>query len=94
MTTKITYVVSLVEWSHWDHIFSPTLDPILNWLDKEGNNNNFLYLVLRSGKLFRIDGSTTREGLFTIVVKLSAHKNMIKMQTTIFLILASNHRDK
>ena len=49
MPIKSIYAIGNKEWSHWDHAFPPTLGQIVNWI--EGNSNDLLYLVLRSGKM-------------------------------------------
>jgi len=84
-------LLDLEEWSHWDHIFAPTLGPILNWLDKEGNTNSLLCLVLRSGKVVCIDGSATMEGFLTAAVKCSANKTAAQLVSIVSLYGDTHH---
>jgi len=88
---KAPMLSDLEEWSHWDHIFAPTLGPILNSLDKEGNANSLLCLVLRSGKVVRIDGSATMEGFLTAAVKCSAKKTAAQLVSIVSLYGGTRH---
>ena len=88
---KAPMLSDLEEWSHWDRIFAPTLGPILNWLDKEGNSSSLLCLVLKSGKVVRIDGLATMEDFLAAAVKGSAKKTATQLLSIVSLYGGTHH---
>lgn len=66
---KAPMLCDLLEWSQWDAIFSPTLGPLLDWLEREGSIGGLVCLVTCKGFILRIDGSATVDTFLAAAVK-------------------------
>ncbi|XP_057847024.2 protein NO VEIN isoform X2 [Cryptomeria japonica] len=88
---KAPMLSDLGEWSHWDHVFAPTLGPILSWLEKEASSDNLICLVTRNGKLLRIDGSATMDEFLAAVMKGCAKETAIQFVSIVALFGGMQH---
>ncbi|KAH9313381.1 hypothetical protein KI387_028416, partial [Taxus chinensis] len=88
---KAPMLSDLEEWSHWDHVFAPTLGPILIWVEKEASSSNLVCLVTRSGKMLRIDGSATLDDFLVAVGKGCAKQTAIQFVSIVSLYGGTHH---
>ncbi|MCO5609950.1 hypothetical protein L7F22_064185 [Adiantum nelumboides] len=66
---KAPMLCNILEWSQWDAVFSPTLGPLLDWLERQNLDREFVCLVTCQGSILRIDGSATVETLLAAAVR-------------------------
>lgn len=66
---KAPMLCNLLEWSQWDAVFSPTLGPLLDWLEREGTAGELACLVTCEGSILRIDGSATVDSFLAVAAK-------------------------
>ena len=66
---KAPMLCNLLEWSHWDAIFSPSLGEFLDWMEKDASVKDLACLVTGEGTILRIDGSATVDSFLAAAAK-------------------------
>ncbi|KAE8650296.1 protein NO VEIN [Cucumis sativus] len=73
-------------WSHWDLLFAPALGPLVPWLQKEVNTENFMCMVTKEGKVIRIDHTATADSFLEAALQGSPFHTAVKL-LSIFALL-------
>lgn len=76
---KAPMLTDLSLWSHWEHMFAPSLGSIVEWLLNDVNNKDLLCLVTREAKVIRIDHLATTDSLLKVFAEGSAFETAVQL---------------
>lgn len=76
---KAPLLSDLQSWSHWDHLFAPSLGPLVEWLINEGYIDGLLCILTRDGRLIRINNSASFDELLEAFIQGSAAKVVLQL---------------
>ncbi|XP_073027988.1 protein NO VEIN isoform X2 [Primulina eburnea] len=76
---KAPMLTDLSLWSHWAHMFAPSLGSIVEWLLNDVNNKELLCLVTRDAKVIRIDHLATTDSLLKVFAEGSAFETAVQL---------------
>lgn len=82
---KAPMLTDLDSWSHWDLIYAPSLGPLLVWLLNEVNTKELFCLVIKSGKIIRLDHSATIDSFLEALLKGSSLETAVKLLSLLAL---------
>lgn len=78
-------------WSHWDHVFAPSLGPIVEWLLNEVNNKELLFLATKDGKIIRVDHSATIDSFLKVFIEGSSFETAVQLLSLYVLYGGEQH---
>ncbi|KZV48452.1 hypothetical protein F511_18258 [Dorcoceras hygrometricum] len=76
---KAPMLTDLSLWSHWEHMFAPSLGSIVEWLLNVVNNKELMCLVTRDAKVIRIDHLATTDSLLKVFSEGSAFETAVQL---------------
>ena len=84
-------LVNLSEWSQWDAIFSPTLGPLLSWLERDGSNSNICTLITDGGIILKVDGAATADNFLPSLMSEDSKAVAVQLVSIVVLYGGVNH---
>ncbi|KAK9081153.1 hypothetical protein Syun_030516 [Stephania yunnanensis] len=88
---KAPMLSDLQSWTHWNHVFAPSLGSLLEWLSKESCTKELLCLVTKDGKIIRIDHSASVDEFLDALLKGSSFQTAVKLLSLYALYGGKQH---
>ncbi|PKU87467.1 uncharacterized protein LOC110097136 [Dendrobium catenatum] len=76
---KAPMLSELQSWSHWDHVFAPTLGPLWKWLLNQGSIEEFSCIITSDGRIIRIDHLATPDEFLEASIRGSSFQAALKL---------------
>nr|DAD23986.1 TPA_asm: hypothetical protein HUJ06_025449 [Nelumbo nucifera] len=88
---KAPMLSDLQSWSHWDHVFAPSLGPFIEWLLSEVDTKDLMCLVTRDSKVIKIDHSATVDEFLEALLQGSSFQTAVKLLSLVALYGGQKH---
>ncbi|KNA20999.1 hypothetical protein SOVF_047330 isoform B [Spinacia oleracea] len=88
---KTPFLTDLNSWVHWDHVYAPSLGPLLDWLQTEVNVEGLLCLLTRDGKVIRIDHLASGDLFFQALLRESSFEVAVQLLSLFVLSGGKRH---